>query len=721
MGSIRLYNTLHRSVEPFSSLAPPRVLMYTCGPTVYRPVHIGNLRSYLLADWLRRALERSEYEVRQIVNITDVGHMRQEQLDRGEDKVVAAALAAGQTPAEIAAFYTAAFQRDRERLGIQAAAVYPRASEHVPQMIAIVERLIARGFAYEVEGNVYFNTSAYPAYGELSGNRNAEDLAEAVRVQADPLKRDPRDFALWKAAEPGRTLQWSSPWGPGFPGWHIECSAMAMEHLGESLDLHTGGVDNVFPHHEDERAQSEAATGRRFAGHWVHGQHLLVDGLKMAKSTGNAYTLEDLERRGFDPLAFRYLCLTAHYRHRLNFTFAALRGAQQALAHLRERVQLTAPRRDAAWEAPWRQQFEDAVANDLNLPAALGVLWRMLHAPGPEAAKVALLIDADNLFGLGLARERHEAVPAPIARLTAERTAAREHGEFEAADRLRETIHARGYEVHDVGPATLTLPKPSAPVETGVTRSEEIPSLLERPSEREYTVGLVVTNALDDLHRCADSVLRHCSGEDFELLVVDNGSADGTAEWLEALTASEPRLRVVRADHNLGEGAGRNAVLKQALGRTVVLMDTCIELSGNPLPALSAALAAPRAGAAGGFGLRANSLHCFDPLGSDEGPEVDALEGYLFAIRRSRVAEVGLMDEKYRFYRNLDLDYSYQIRDRGYRLLAVSGLPVVLHPHRVWHSLGEEQREALSKKNFDRFLHRWRHSAERLLTSAAGR
>ncbi|MHB8576447.1 MAG: cysteine--tRNA ligase [Dehalococcoidia bacterium] len=715
---IQLYNTLHRRVEPFEPSAPPLVRMYTCGPTVYRPVHIGNLRSYLMADWIRRTLMRAGFEVRQVVNITDVGHMRQEQLDRGEDKLVAEALATGKTPAEIADFFTALYRRDLERLRILPPSVSPKATEHIAEMIALIERLLAGKHAYLAEGNVYFDVASFAAYGELSGNTHGEDLAEAVRVQADPLKRAPHDFALWKAAEPGRSLQWASPWGQGFPGWHIECSAMAFKHLGEQLDLHTGGVDNIFPHHEDERAQSEAATGRRFAGHWVHGQHLLVDGLKMAKSTGNAYTLEDLEGRGFDPLDFRYLCLTAHFRHRLNFTFQALRAAHQALSNLRGRVRLTAPVADDAWSEPWLAAFDAAIANDLNLPDALGFLWKMLHAPGDEAAKVAALLDADAVLGLGLAEAAREEPPAIVQTLLHERGDARERAAYARADRLREAIQAQGYRVLDARRCSNALLAAQSPVEQGVTRSEEIASLLHEPDRTEVTIGLVVTNAEDDLKRCVSSIVSSCSSHPFELLVIDNGSTDGTRAWLADASATEPRLRVVRTDHSLGEGAGRNAVLKQSLGRIVALVDTSIEFAGDPLDQLVRALDDPGVGAVGGFGLTGNSLHCFDPAG---GGEVDALEGYLFALRRSTVVAVGLMDEKYRFYRNLDLDFSFQIRERGLRLVALPDLPLIVHPHRVWNSLNDEQREALSKKNFNRFLHRWRDRAmQRLAAAGAG-
>ncbi|HUX88490.1 MAG TPA: cysteine--tRNA ligase, partial [Chloroflexota bacterium] len=253
---LRLYNTLSHQIEDVVPLRPGTVGMYTCGPTVYRYVHIGNLRSYLMADWIRRTLNHHGLDVRQIKNITDVGHMRQDMLDRGEDKMIAAALAEGKTPAEIAAFYTKAFHEDETALNILPANVFPKATDHVPQMVAMIERLIQRGFAYRADGNVYFDVRAFPAYGSLSANRLAE-LQGGERAEADPLKRNQADFALWKAAEPGRMVKWPSPWGDGFPGWHIECSAMSTHYLGPQIDLHTGGVDNIFPHHEDEIAQSE--------------------------------------------------------------------------------------------------------------------------------------------------------------------------------------------------------------------------------------------------------------------------------------------------------------------------------------------------------------------------------------------------------------------------------------------------------------------------------
>jgi cysteinyl-tRNA synthetase len=731
-----LYNTLTRQREPLVSRSPGEIRMYSCGPTVYRYVHIGNLRTYLMADWLRRALELQGCTVTQIVNITDVGHMRQEVVERGEDKMIAAALAEGRTPAEITAFYTAAYQHDVARLGIQQAAVYPKATDHVPAMIALIEGLLDAGYAYEAGGNVYFDVSAFKTYGALSGSRS-EELRTAVRTQPDESKRDPRDFTLWKAAEPGRLMQWPSPWGPGFPGWHIECSAMSMQYLGEELDIHTGGVDNIFPHHEDERAQSEAATGRMFVRHWVHGQHLLVDGLKMAKSTGNAYTLAELTARGFDPLAFRALCLTVHYRQRMNFTFTALRGAQRALSRLRNRLRAAEPDLTGweAWAQPWRQRFWAAVNADLNLPAAFGITRQMLRdARAPEPARVALLLEFDRLLGLDLATVRAQTVPVEVTTMLATRETLRRRRRYVEADALRAQIVAQGFEVRDTAAGSLAVPAAATPAPPGITSSADVPSHLDEPEQLEWSVVVTAANVLDDLRRCVESVRRHCAGESCVLIVVDNGSTDGTRAWLEESLSStggdgEPvssqqdrgergrtaEVRPFFADHNLGEAAARNVALRQARGRWVLWLDTTVELTGNPFPPLRATLDDARVGAAGPFGLRSADLRTF---AEHPGPEVDALEGYLIAFPRRRLRETGLLDEKYRFYRNLDLDLSLRLRDRGYRLCTVPGLALAHHPHLLWQSLTDEEREERSRRNFNRFLHRWGKRRDLLLQPA---
>ena len=389
---LKVYNTLSRSLDEVKPVETGVIRMYTCGPTVYRDAHIGNLRSYLMADWIRRILTAQGMDVVHIKNITDVGHMRQEMLERGEDKIIAAAIEEGKSPAEIAQFYTDRFLKDEEKLRIRPAHEFPKATDHIAEMTEIVEKLVEKGYAYESEGNVYFEVSKFPAYGQLSGNIHEAELLEAVRVDADPLKRDPRDFTLWKAAEPGRMVKWDSPWGEGFPGWHIECSAMSIKYLGTRFDVHTGGVDNIFPHHEGEIAQSEGFTGESVVTSWVHGQHLLADGVKMAKSTGNSFIMSDIEAQGIDPMAFRYLCMTARYNTRLNFTFTSLRAAQRGLQRLRNRIWRWTIEAEEAPDAAqsngaaieqWTARFFDTVNANLDLPGALALTWELARSDLP--------------------------------------------------------------------------------------------------------------------------------------------------------------------------------------------------------------------------------------------------------------------------------------------------------------------------------------------------
>src|SRR5712691_70976 len=334
---VRLYNTFTRAKEELQPLRDGVVRIYSCGPTVYRYVHIGNLRTFMLPDLLRRSLDYLGYQTEQVMNITDVGHLTDDTFDRGEDKMLVSARLENKSPKEIAAHYTAAFKQDAARLNIRPPAQYPLATHYIPQMIDLIEKLIAGGHAYEVGGNVYYDIASFPAYGKLSRN-TTDKLLAGTRGEVDPRKRHPGDFTLWKAAGEHRLQVWPSPWGPGFPGWHIECSAMSMSLLGARFDIHTGGQDNVFPHHEAEIAQSEGLTGHRVVGLWMHGGLLLLSGARMAKSAGNFFRITELVEQGFDPLAFRYLALQAKYRTMLNFSTEGLAGADRALAHLRERV-----------------------------------------------------------------------------------------------------------------------------------------------------------------------------------------------------------------------------------------------------------------------------------------------------------------------------------------------------------------------------------------------
>ncbi len=373
MQPIRLYNSLTRRVEPLEPITPGRVTIYTCGSTVYRYAHIGNLRTYLFGDLLRRTLQYLGYDVLYVKNITDVGHMR----ETGEDPILLAAEVEGKTPYEIAEFYTDAWLHDERLLNITPADVMPKATDHIAEMLSLTSDLLARGLAYEVDGNVYFDVSAFPAYGQLSGQK-LDEMRAGHRVDVETDKHDPEDFALWKLAEPGRLMRWPSPWGEGFPGWHIECSAMSMKYLGERFDIHTGGIDLKFPHHEDEIAQSEGAIGHRVVNVWMHGEFLTLDDAKMARSVGNVIRVTDLPSKGFQPLDFRYLALTAHYRSKLDFTYRAMQAAASGLRRLRRAAAEGAGDRttpDLAVEpmSGYRARFTEAISQDLAMPAAIAI------------------------------------------------------------------------------------------------------------------------------------------------------------------------------------------------------------------------------------------------------------------------------------------------------------------------------------------------------------
>jgi len=451
---LRLHNTLNRTVEPIRPLQPGTVSMYSCGPTVYRPVHIGNLRSFLLGDLIRRVLVWTGLTVRQVMNITDVGHMTDEIYDRGEDKMLLAAADEGLSPEEIAAKYEAAFHRDSARLGIVPAEAYPRASRHIPQMIDLIGRLIDRGHAYVDGGTVYYDVNSFAGYGRLSRN-SIDRLRAGHRLDAvDHHKRHPADFILWKAAGPRRVVRFDSPWGEGYPGWHIECSAMSIAYLGERFDIHTGGVDLTFPHHDDEIAQSEGALGHPVVTTWVHGDHLLFSGQKMAKSSGNVWTLDRLEEEGHHPLDFRYLCLTSRYRRQLRFSPDALAAAGKARSRLGAHLvdwgdPVPAPENPPAKE--WDRRFRDAVLADLDFPRAVTVVWALVgdeNVPPPE--KAALVRDWDRVLGLGLdAAPAAAELPAGAAALLDERATARDRRDWAESDRLRDALHDLGLDVTD--------------------------------------------------------------------------------------------------------------------------------------------------------------------------------------------------------------------------------------------------------------------------------
>jgi cysteinyl-tRNA synthetase len=461
---LRLRNTLTRETE---EVRPEngRIRMYSCGPTVYRPSHVGNMRSYLLPDLIARALRYHGVDVHRLMNITDVGHMTDELSDAGRDKMLLAASDEGLTTAGIAEKYTNLFFHDTDALGIRRADLYPKATDHIPQIIELAAKLIERGHAYEKDGTVFYDVTTFPGYGRLS-HQSLDDMRAAHRIEVDPAKRNHQDFVLWVHAGPRRELVYDSPWGPGYPGWHIECSAMSLHHLGDRFELHTGGVDNRFPHHEDEIAQSEGAVGHEVVRTWVHGEHLLMDSAKMAKSAGNVVTISGLMEQGVDPLAFRYLTFNGRYRRQVDFTDTALASAGTTLRRLRERLAMLGvagepPRTDAAVRETithavalgFQQRFVDAIDDDLDLPTAVTILHELVADEGvaPED-RWMLAASWDEVLGLRLT-ETDELDPA-LASLLAERDDARQRRDFARADEIRDRLRDSGIDLLDSASGT---------------------------------------------------------------------------------------------------------------------------------------------------------------------------------------------------------------------------------------------------------------------------
>lgn len=451
---MKVYNTLDREKEEFTPIQGNLVRMYSCGPTVYSYAHIGNMRTYIFMDLLRRSLRFCGFKVKGVMNITDVGHLLSDG-DEGEDKMQKAARKEGKTPWEIAAFYTDAFFKDIDALNVGRPEIIAKATDHIPEMIEFVKGLLEKGYAYEISDGIYFDIGKFPGYGKLSG-QTVDEKEAGARIEENSEKRHPADFALWKKADKNHIMQWESPWGMGFPGWHIECSAMSKKYLGEVFDLHTGGIDAVPVHHENEIAQNEALAGKKTVNYWMHGEFMMVDGGKMSKSLGNVYTVSDLEKKGYLPLDFRYFCLNAHYRKKLNFTFEGMDAAHTSYERLRNALyahKMSGAATDPAVIEELMKKFKGAVEDDMNIPFALGVLWDAVKLPkSKDVYKLAL--EFDKVLGLSLDKVTAPApekidVPADIAALAEARLAAKKEKNWAEADRLRAEIAAKGYAIKD--------------------------------------------------------------------------------------------------------------------------------------------------------------------------------------------------------------------------------------------------------------------------------
>jgi len=470
MPVLKLFNTMGRSLQEFVPLNPPNVGFYGCGPTVYNYAHIGNLRTYVFEDILVRTLRRFGYKVTHVMNITDVGHLTGDN-DSGEDKMVRSAEERGQSVLQIAQFYTDAFFADTDRLNIVRPTVVCKATEHIQDMIDLIRRIEANGFTYMAGGNLYFDVSKFPRYGELA-NLKLEDLKAGARTAIDENKRNPHDFVLWftKSKFENQALVWDSPWGRGYPGWHIECSAMSMKYLGESFDIHAGGIDHIPVHHTNEIAQSEAATGKPWVKYWLHAEFLVMDNGKMSKSKGEFITLQSLVDRGFDPLDYRYFCLGGHYRSQLSFSWEGMTQAQASRKALSERIldlqdKAAGKKTVSLGHSRVRERldrFGEYLADDLAAPRALAELWQLVKDPEmPPEEALAAALDMDGVLGLKLSEVKREeqsldpALAAEIERLIQERALAKKAKDWARADAIRADLRAKGFVLED-GPGGTT-------------------------------------------------------------------------------------------------------------------------------------------------------------------------------------------------------------------------------------------------------------------------
>ena len=457
---IYFYNTLTKQKDLFKPIEEGKVKIYSCEPTVYKDATIGNMRTNLLNDTLRRVLKYNGYELKHVMNITDVGHLVSDG-DEGEDKMLKSAREEHKSPLEIAEHYTKLFFRDLERLNIETPEVVCKATDHIKEMLEMVQKIMKNGYAYETSTAIYFDVSKLDKYGILSGI-NLNDQKAGARVDIDPEKRNPYDFALWIKAPANHLMKWDSPWGPSYPGWHIECSAMSTKYLGEEFDIHTGGIDLVPTHHENEIAQNKGACGKNPAHYWIHGEYLLINGGKMSKSLGNTYLIDDIIARGYSPLAYRLFNYSCHYRGKLNFTWEGIESANTSLIRLREGYQKHLNgNSDISDEiiADMENRFHQAINDDMNMPLALSVVWEAVKYPEKSPKIAQLLKKFDTVLGIKIDEVQETKIPQEILDLVEERKQARSDKNWSESDRLRDLIAEKGYIVKDMKDGTEVLKK----------------------------------------------------------------------------------------------------------------------------------------------------------------------------------------------------------------------------------------------------------------------
>ena len=454
---IYLYNTLTKTKELFKPIDEKEVRIYSCGPTVYKDATIGNMRTNIFQDVLRRILKYNGYKIKHVMNITDVGHLVSDG-DEGEDKMIKSAREEHKTPLEIAEHYTKLFFDDLKALNIETPEIICKATDYIPEMLEYVKELVEKGYAYETSTAIYFDISKLDKYPVLS-NLNIEEQKAGARVEVDKEKKNPYDFALWIKAPENHLMKWDSPWGPSYPGWHIECSAMGQKYLGEQFDIHTGGIDLIPTHHENEIAQSKGYCGKIPARYWLHGEYLLIDGGKMSKSLGNVYLLKDIIDRGYNPLTYKLFSYSSHYRNKLNFTWKGMDAAEKSLERLKNGYKLHLNGTDEVDDDTvneFEERFHKAINDDLNMPLAMGVVWEVVRNNKKSPKLAQLLLKFDTVMGLKIDEEdkKEENIPEEILNLIEKRKQARNDKNWEESDRLRDLINSKGYNIKDTKEGT---------------------------------------------------------------------------------------------------------------------------------------------------------------------------------------------------------------------------------------------------------------------------
>ncbi len=451
---IYLSNTLSKQKELFKPISEEEIKIYSCGPTVYKDATIGNMRTNIFQDVLRRMLEYNGYKIKQVMNITDVGHLVSDG-DEGEDKMIKSAREQHKSPLEIAKHYTELYFQDLEDLNIQMPEIICKATDHIQDMLEYVKELMEKGYAYETSTAIYFDISKLDKYPILS-NHNLEEQKAGARVEIDKEKRSPYDFALWIKAPQNHLMKWDSPWGPSYPGWHIECSAMGQKYLGEQFDIHTGGIDLIPTHHENEIAQSKGKCGKIPANYWIHGEYLLINGGKMSKSLGNVYLLKDIKEKGYDPLVYKLFCYSCHYKNKLNFTWEGIEATSKSLERLRNSYQTHLNGEEILDEGDKQQllelenNFHKAINDDMNMPLALSFVWEVAKFAKKSKDVAKILAKFDTVLGIKIDKEeKSQEIPQEILNLVEERQKARNEKDWEKSDILRDKIQKLGYEVKD--------------------------------------------------------------------------------------------------------------------------------------------------------------------------------------------------------------------------------------------------------------------------------